>query len=148
MPVLALDLAVSPAVAVAHAAEQFSDQPGAACRFRAHAEPCCFYLDARKPGGSTSAWFVLLRRDRDGARLELVPTASGARLLQLFAGVLALVGAWQRVDWFALLAIVPVLFLALACEAYVRRAEQAEVVAALVTAFEPLRRRGLPYREH
>lgn len=138
-----LSLVVPPAAAVAHAAAHFSIRPGDRLRFRAHGEPCCFYIDVhRGPDHTPRSYLVLASPDADGSRLEFPRDLGDAATAVTALFVIGLVAAtWHAFGALSLVLAVPsALLLRVAAESTDADAEQAEVFAALKAAFGPLRR--------
>lgn len=149
MPTPKLPLVVPPATAVAHAAANFPPSPMARLRFRAHEEPGCFYIDVH--GRETAAprsYLVFASPDSDGSRLEFPRDLGDAASAVTAVFLVGLVAAtWHALGFFSVLLALPsALLLRVAAESADSVAEQDEVFAALVLAFEPLRRPGSPYR--
>jgi hypothetical protein len=142
-----LPLVVPPATAVAHAAAQFPASPAARLRFRAHDEPGCFYIDVHDPGAAPRSYLVFASPTPDGSRLEFRDLGDAASVV---AGVLVVglaAATWHTFGFLSLLLALPCgVLLRVAAESTAGTAEQDEVFAALVSAFEPLRPPGSPYR--
>jgi hypothetical protein len=142
-----LPLVVPPTTAVAHAAAHFSAGPGARLRFRAHDEPCCFYIDVRRgPEQAPRSYLVLASPEAGGSRLEFPRDLGDAATVVTALFAVGLVAAtWHTFGALALVLALPsALLLRVAAESTDADAEQAEVFAALAAAFEPLRRDDTP----
>lgn len=139
-----LSLVVPPAAAVAHAAAHFSSARGARLRFRAHDEPLSFYIDVHRDGLAARSYRLHAWPEGNGSRLEFPRDLGDAATVVTALFVVGLVAAtWNSFGLLSLVLAVPsALLLRVAAESGDADAEQAEVFAALATAFEPLRRSG------
>lgn len=148
MPAPKLLLVVPPATVLAHAAARFPADPAARLRFRADADqPDCFYIEVHS-GASPRAYRVCVSPAPGGSQLEFPPDLGDAASAVTAVFVVGLVAAtWHSLGFLSLLLALPsAVLLRVAAESAASRAEQSEVFAALVTAFEPLRGPGFPYR--
>lgn len=147
MPAPKLPLVVPPATAVAHAAACFAS-PCARLRFRAHDEPHCFYIDVHTPGvAAPRSYLVFASPTPSGSRLEFRDLGDAASVVAALFVIGLAAATWHTFGFLSLLLALPcAVLLRVAAESAAGAAEQDEVFAALVSAFDPLRPPGSPYR--
>ncbi|WP_434421525.1 hypothetical protein [Nannocystis pusilla] len=147
MSVPKLLLVVPPATAVAHAAARFPAVSTARLRFRADDQPDCFYIEVHS-GAAPRSYRVYVSSAPGGSQLEFPRDLGDAASVVTGLFVVGLVAAtWHSLGFLSLVLALPsAVLLRVAAESSASEAEQAEVFSALVTAFEPLRRPGFPYR--
>ncbi|WAS93655.1 hypothetical protein [Nannocystis punicea] len=121
--------------------------PTARLRFRAaDDQPDCFYIEVHA-GAAPRSYRVFVSPAPGGSQLEFRDLGDAASVVTAIFVVGLVAATWHSLGFLSLLLALPsAVLLRVAAESSAGEAEQAEVFAALVSAFEPLRRPGFPYR--